>query len=132
MKKDVPGFVGNRLQHALWREAIAIVDQGIADAATVDEVIKNSFGLRLPVLAPLETADMVGLDLTLQIHDYILQHLDRSTEPAAILKRKSGERGTGLQDRAGFQRVEPGRDCSVQETPHGAPDKVEPGAGETA
>ena len=52
VKKDVPGFVGNRLQHALWREAVSIVDQGIADAAAVDEVIKNSFGIGLPVLAP--------------------------------------------------------------------------------
>ena len=65
--KDVPGFIANRLQHALWREAISIVENGIADAATVDEAIKNSFAIRLPVLAPLETADMVGLDLTLAI-----------------------------------------------------------------
>ena len=91
VRRDVPGFVGNRLQHALWREAISIVDQGIADAATVDEVIKNGFGIRLPVLGPLETADMVGLDLTLQIHDYILPHLDRSTGPAPILREKGRE-----------------------------------------
>ncbi len=62
--KDVPGFVGNRLQHALWREAFAIIDQGICDPETVDEVIRNGFGLRLPILGPVETADMVGLDLT--------------------------------------------------------------------
>src|SRR5271157_810717 len=103
VKKDVPGFVGNRLQHALWREAIAIVDQGIADAATVDEVIKNSFGLRLPVLAPLETADMVGLDLTLQIHNYILKYIDRSTEPAPILKSKVEKGELGFKTGRGFQ-----------------------------
>jgi 3-hydroxybutyryl-CoA dehydrogenase len=102
VRKDVPGFVGNRLQHALWREAVAIVDQGIADAATVDEVIKNSFGIRLPVLAPLETADMVGLDLTLQIHDYILPHLDRSTEPAAILREKVNKGELGFKTGRGF------------------------------
>src|ERR1700745_899911 len=44
VKKDVPGFVGNRLQHALWREAIALVERGICDAETVDTVIKTSFG----------------------------------------------------------------------------------------
>jgi 3-hydroxybutyryl-CoA dehydrogenase len=102
VRKDVPGFVGNRLQHALWREAVAIVDQGIADAATVDEVIKNSFGIRLPVLAPLETADMVGLDLTLQIHDYILPYLDRSTEPAAILREKVNKGELGFKSGRGF------------------------------
>ncbi len=103
VRKDVPGFVGNRLQHALWREAISIVDQGIADAATVDEVIKNGFGIRLPVLGPLETADMVGLDLTLQIHDYILRHLDRSTGPAAILKDKVKDGDLGFKTGKGFQ-----------------------------
>jgi len=103
VRRDVPGFVGNRLQHALWREAISIVDQGIADAATVDEVIKNSFGIRLPVLGPLETADMVGLDLTLQIHDYILRHLDRSTEPASVLKEKVRQGDLGFKTGKGFQ-----------------------------
>ena len=103
VRRDVPGFVGNRLQHALWREAISIVDQGIADAATVDEVIKNSFGIRLPVLGPLETADMVGLDLTLQIHDYILRHLDRSTEPASVLKEKVTKGDLGFKTGKGFQ-----------------------------
>lgn len=103
VRRDVPGFVGNRLQHALWREAISIVDQGIADASTVDEVIKNSFGIRLPVLGPLETADMVGLDLTLQIHDYILRYLDRSTEPAPVLKEKVRQGDLGFKTGKGFQ-----------------------------
>lgn len=103
VKRDVPGFVGNRLQHALWREAISIVDQGIADAATVDEVIRNSFGIRLPVLGPLETADMVGLDLTLQIHNYILKYIERSTEPAPILKQKVEKGELGFKTGRGFQ-----------------------------
>jgi 3-hydroxybutyryl-CoA dehydrogenase len=103
VKRDVPGFVGNRLQHALWREAISIVDQGIADAATVDEVIKNSFGIRLPVLGPMETADMVGLDLTLQIHNYILKYIEKSTEPAPILKQKVEKGELGFKTGRGFQ-----------------------------
>ena len=103
VKKDVPGFVGNRLQHALWREAISIVDQGIADAATVDEVIRNSFGIRLPVLGPMETADMVGLDLTLQIHNYILKYIERSTEPAPILQQKVEKGELGFKTGRGFQ-----------------------------
>ncbi len=94
-KKDVPGFIANRLQHALWREAISIVERGIADAATVDESIKYGPGLRLPVLAPLENADMVGLDLVLSIHEYVLKHLEDSHEPSPLLKEKveSGELG---------------------------------------
>ncbi len=94
-KKDVPGFVANRLQHALWREALSIVERGIADPATVDESLKYGPGLRLPVLGPCENADMVGLDLTLQIHDYVLKHLEDSHEPSRLLREKvaKGELG---------------------------------------
>jgi 3-hydroxybutyryl-CoA dehydrogenase len=94
-KKDVPGFIANRLQHALWREALSIVERGIADAATVDESLKYGPGLRLPVLAPCENADMVGLDLTLSIHNYVLKHLEDSHEPSPLLKEKvaKGELG---------------------------------------
>ena len=72
VKKDVPGFVGNRLQHALWREAIALVAEGVCDAKTVDDVVKSSFGARLAVLGPLENADLVGTELTRSIHSYVL------------------------------------------------------------
>jgi len=94
-KKDVPGFIANRLQHALWREALSIVEHGIADAATVDESLKFGPGLRLPVLAPCENADMVGLDLTLSIHTYVLKYLEDSHEPSPLLKEKvaKGELG---------------------------------------
>ena len=67
-KKDVPGFIANRMQHALWREAISIVENGIADAETVDKAVKYSFGLRLPQLGPLTNSDMVGTELTWNIH----------------------------------------------------------------
>ena len=73
-KKDVPGFVANRMQHALWREAISIVEQGIADPETVDDAVKYSFGLRLPQLAPIENSDMVGTQLTWNIHSYVLKY----------------------------------------------------------
>ena len=100
--KDVPGFIGNRLQHALWREAISIVENGIADPASVDDVIKMGFGIRLPVLGPLETADMVGLDLTLAIHDYILKYIDSSPGPSPLLKEKVKRGELGFKTGQGF------------------------------
>ncbi|MBI5584911.1 MAG: 3-hydroxyacyl-CoA dehydrogenase family protein [Deltaproteobacteria bacterium] len=102
VKKDVPGFVGNRLQHALWREAISIVEQGIADPETVDDVIKNGFGIRLPVLGPLENADLVGLDLTFQIHDYILKFIENSPAPSPLLRRKLEAGDLGFKTGRGF------------------------------
>jgi 3-hydroxybutyryl-CoA dehydrogenase len=100
--KDVPGFVANRLQHALWREAISIVEHGIADAATVDEAIKNSIGIRLAVLGPIENADMVGLDLTLAIHNTVLKDLEASPNPSPFLKEKVNKGELGFKSGKGF------------------------------
>ena len=102
-KKDVPGFIANRMQHALWREAISIVENGIADAATVDEAVRYSFGLRLPQLGPMENADMVGTDLTYNIHDYILKDLEDSHEPSPLLKQLRDEGKLGFKSGEGFQ-----------------------------
>ena len=107
VNKDAPGFVGNRLQHALWREAVSIVEHGIADAATVDECVKFGFGLRLPVLGPLENADMVGLDLTLAIHEYILKHLESSPKPSPLLREKVERGELGFKTGRGFFQWSP-------------------------
>jgi 3-hydroxybutyryl-CoA dehydrogenase len=103
VKKDVAGFVGNRLQHALWREAIAIVEEGIADAETVDTVVKASFGRRLAVLGPLENADLVGTDLTLDIHNVVLKHLNRRPSPSPYLERLVSEGRLGMKSGEGFR-----------------------------
>ena len=100
--KDVPGFVANRLQHALWREAISIVEKGIADAATVDDAIKQSFGVRIAVLGPIENADMVGLDLVLAIHNTVLQDLEASPNPSSLLKDKVSKGELGFKSGKGF------------------------------
>lgn len=103
VKKDVAGFVGNRLQHALWREAIAIVAEGIADAETVDTVVKASFGRRLAVLGPLENADLVGTDLTLDIHNVVLKHLSRESGPSPYLADLVQRGKLGMKSGEGFQ-----------------------------
>lgn len=102
--KDVPGFVGNRLQHALWREAIALVADGVCDAETVDTVVKASFGRRLAVLGPLENADLVGTDLTLAIHETVLADLDRSPGPSPYLRALVSAGKLGMKTGEGFRR----------------------------
>ena len=102
VQKDVPGFIANRMQHALWREAFALIDEGICDAATVDTAISNSFGLRLPVLGPVANADLVGLDLTIAIHDYVLPHLNVSTVPCNTLRARVKEGKLGFKTKSGF------------------------------
>ena len=101
--KDVPGFVANRLQHALWREAIAMVAAGVCDAATLDACVKNSFGLRLAVLGPLENADLVGLDLTLDIHKTIIPELSRLDRPDPYLEAQVHAGRLGFKTGVGFR-----------------------------
>jgi 3-hydroxybutyryl-CoA dehydrogenase len=101
-KKDVPGFVANRMQHALWREAISIVENGIADPATVDDAVKYSFGLRLPQLAPIENSDMVGTQLTYNIHSYVLKYLEDTHEPSPLLTKMIEEGKMGFSSGEGF------------------------------
>ena len=109
VKKDTPGFVANRMQHALWREAIAMVAEGICDAKTLDDCVKNSFGLRLSVLGPLENADLVGLDLTLDIHKTIIPELDLHDGPHEFLMQKVKSGDLGFKSGEGFQEWTPER-----------------------
>jgi len=107
VKKDVPGFIGNRLQHALWREAISLVEHGICDAETVDEVIKSAFGRRLAVLGPLENADMVGTDLTLAIHQNVLGDIDSRPGPSPYLDKLVKAGKLGFKTGEGFRKWSP-------------------------
>ena len=103
VKKDVPGFIGNRLQHALWREAISLVENGICDARTVDTVVKACFGRRLAVLGPLENADLVGIDLTLAIHKTVLPAIDSRPHASPYLDKLIAEGKLGMKTGEGFR-----------------------------
>jgi 3-hydroxybutyryl-CoA dehydrogenase len=100
--KDVPGFLGNRLQHALWREAISLVEKGIANPEDIDRVVKYGFGLRLPFLGPLETADLAGLDLVYDIHQYLFSYLENCSTPSPLLKKLVDQKTIGVKAKKGF------------------------------
>jgi 3-hydroxybutyryl-CoA dehydrogenase len=104
VEKDIAGFIGNRLQHALWREAVSLVAQGVCDAQTVDTVVKASFGRRLPVLGPLENADLVGTDLTLAIHRVLLPEIEAEGRPSTYLEALVDEGRLGMKVGHGFRR----------------------------
>jgi 3-hydroxybutyryl-CoA dehydrogenase len=114
VKKDVPGFVGNRLQHALWRECVALVQNGICDAETVDTVIKASFGRRLAVLGPLENADLVGTDLTLAIHKTVLPDLDRTPSALPYLEGLVAHGKLGMKSGEGFRTWTPEQQAALR------------------
>lgn len=114
VKKDVPGFIGNRLQHALWREAVALVELGICDAETVDTVIKSAFGRRLAVLGPLENADMVGTDLTLAIHRTVLPDIDSRPRPSPYLEKLVKDQKLGFKSGEGFRKWSPEQQAALR------------------
>jgi 3-hydroxybutyryl-CoA dehydrogenase len=114
VKKDVPGFIGNRLQHALWREAISLVERGICDAETVDTVIKAAFGRRLAVLGPLENADLVGTDLTLAIHQTVLPDIEHRPGPSPYLERLVQDGKLGFKSGEGFRTWTPEQQAALR------------------
>jgi 3-hydroxybutyryl-CoA dehydrogenase len=103
VRRDVPGFVGNRLQHALWRQAFELIDAGVCEPGDVDTVVKASFGRRLAVLGPVENADLIGLDLTLDIHEYVLPTLDPPSEPSTGLRERVSGGRLGMKSGAGYR-----------------------------
>jgi 3-hydroxybutyryl-CoA dehydrogenase len=114
VRRDVPGFVGNRLQHAMKREAIALVAAGVCDAETIDTVVKEGFGARTAVLGPMEQSDLVGLNLTLDIAEVLYEHLDRTPGPHPFLREKVKAGKLGMKSGEGLRKWGPGEADAVR------------------
>ena len=93
--REVPGFLGNRIQFAALREAWSLWAQGVASAEAIDTVVKNSIGRRLAVTGPIESADLGGLDVMYPFAQFMFPSLDRSVEPPADIGDlvRNGDRG---------------------------------------
>ncbi|MDT0181795.1 3-hydroxyacyl-CoA dehydrogenase family protein [Microbacterium sp. ARD31] len=110
---DVTGFVLNRLQYALFTEASRLVEEGVADAQSIDLIARTTFGFRLPFFGPFAIADMAGLD----VYDFCYTSLseaypDRFAAPAALTERVSrGE--IGVKSGRGFTATPPERAAAL-------------------
>ncbi|MCM3090680.1 MULTISPECIES: 3-hydroxyacyl-CoA dehydrogenase family protein [unclassified Cytobacillus] len=104
VKKEIPGFVGNRLQYALFREAQYLLEEGIASKEDIDDAVTYGIGRRLPVSGPLMTADMGGLDVFSAISDYLFQHLSGAEESLPILKKLVEEQKLGDKSGEGYYK----------------------------
>jgi len=102
VQKEVPGFIGNRLQTALIREALSLVENGVASPRDVDVVVKNGFGRRLSAAGPFEIFDIAGWDLTLAVSKYLLPHIESSKEVPKILEEKVRAGELGVKSGKGF------------------------------
>jgi 3-hydroxybutyryl-CoA dehydrogenase len=102
VQKEVPGFVGNRLQLALFREALSIVEKGVATPQDVDTVVKTGFGRRYAAAGPFEIWALAGWDLVLAVAGYVQSDLESSTEISPLLREKVEKGELGVKSGKGF------------------------------
>jgi 3-hydroxybutyryl-CoA dehydrogenase len=112
VRKEVPGFIVNRIQAAMGRETTYLIEEGVVTPEDLDTAAKASYGLRLACLGPMEQADMNGLDTITRAFSYISKSLSNATEPSPTLveKVRKGEvgvkSGKGWHDYSGRSRAQ--------------------------
>jgi 3-hydroxybutyryl-CoA dehydrogenase len=99
---DGPGFVANRIQMALFREALRCVEDGLASPQEVDEVVRSCFGFRLPFFGPFQIADMAGLDVYVSVFETLEEGLGERFEVPGALRDLVEQGRTGTKSGAGF------------------------------
>jgi 3-hydroxybutyryl-CoA dehydrogenase len=102
VKRDIPGFIANRIQHAMAREAIALLEEGIATAEEIDTVVRWSIGVRMLFTGPLEQRDLNGLDVHYHIASYLYEDLENRTTPSNLLTEKVEKGEWGIKSGKGF------------------------------
>jgi len=102
VRRDIPGFVGNRLQFAVMREAFHLLAEGIASAEDIDAAMTSGPGLRWGCIGPLRTADLGGLDVFHAISSYLFPQLNAKSGPPKKLTDLVRKGRIGAKARAGF------------------------------
>ena len=107
VQKEVPGFIGNRIQAAVWREILWLVEEGIATPQDIDTVVKTGFGRRLSVAGPFELTDLTSLAMKQAIMEELLPSLASGQKVPVILKEKVEGGELGIRSGRGFYEWTP-------------------------
>ncbi len=110
VQKDVLGFAANRIQFAVLREALYLVEQGVISKEDIDSVMKYGLGFRYACLGPLEVADFGGLDTFYHISDYLMKDLCNDTQIPSELAKLYDEGHYGVKSQQGFYDYHEGKD----------------------
>lgn len=102
INQDIPGFIANRIQHAMAREAISLLEKNIATAKDIDTVVKWSIGIRMLNTGPLEQRDINGIDIHTDIANYLYENLENRITPSPLLLQKVDKGEIGLKSNKGF------------------------------
>lgn len=104
VKKEVPGFIGNRLQFALFREAQYLLSEGVASKEDIDLAVTHSIGRRLPMTGPLMSADFTGLDVAVAISEYLYEDLCNDRKPSSHMTQFIESNQLGVKSGQGFYK----------------------------
>ena len=107
LRKEVPGFIANRLQSALLREALALVEDGVCSMEDLDAVVSLGFGRRLGIFGPLALHDMAGLDVWHAIATNLYPEISDAKQPQALLANRAARGEFGLKSGRGFYEWSP-------------------------
>ncbi len=113
VKRDVPGFLANRIQHAMMREAISLVEQGFASAEDVDTVVRYGFGFRYVAAGPLLQKDLAGVEIHCSAAATMYPYLCTDSEPSPLMQRLVAEGKTGVKAKQGFYTWD---DAAIEKT----------------
>ncbi|MFQ5915104.1 MAG: 3-hydroxyacyl-CoA dehydrogenase family protein [Nitrospinota bacterium] len=102
VKKDVPGFLGNRILYALLREALYCYEQGVADARDIDLIVSEAFALKLAFMGPMALLDLAGLDVYHDVSQYLHADLCETKEVSPTIAEKVAKKELGLKTKKGF------------------------------
>jgi 3-hydroxybutyryl-CoA dehydrogenase len=102
IKIGVPGFVANRIQHAMMRECLSLLEKGVVEARALDDIVQYSIGVRMALNGPLRQRDLNGLDTHLNIARYLYPDLDARDKPAALLEDYVAQGRLGAKTGQGF------------------------------
>jgi len=102
LSRYIPGFIGVRLNSALYREAVDLIERGITDAAGIDAVMRESIALRFPVLDAMEVVDFGGLDTFSRVWTQMFPEISAAREIPPTVRRAVAEGAFGLKSGRGF------------------------------
>lgn len=103
VRREVPGFIANRIQAAVWREILSLVQDGVATPEDIDRVMTTSLGRRWAVAGPFETTDLAGLDLKQAILAELLPSIASSPDVPEVLREKVARGELGIKTGQGFR-----------------------------